>query len=166
MASTPLRRAWLGLGGNLGDVEAAFRRALVALADAGVEIVRESSVWRTAPWGHVEQPVFLNMVVEIRTAFEPLELLDRCQALEIAEGRVRQQMWGPRPLDIDILMVEGLTMKTPRLTLPHPRKRERAFVMLPLAEIAPDLLVGNVPVRERARLLDDGRAVRLRALRP
>jgi 2-amino-4-hydroxy-6-hydroxymethyldihydropteridine diphosphokinase len=165
-ARKEFRAAWLSLGGNEGDVEAAFRRALNALAaDGNTTLLTQSSLWRTAPWGKTDQAPFLNMVVNIETRLEPLELLERCMTLEVIEGRIRRDHWGPRPLDIDMLMFEGVTMNTPRLTLPHPRKRERAFVMLPLAEMHPDMLIGGIRASERARLLDDGTAVRLRPLR-
>jgi 2-amino-4-hydroxy-6-hydroxymethyldihydropteridine diphosphokinase len=148
-------QAALGLGGNVGDVRAAFTRALAALADApGVEILRKSSLYRTAPWGPVAQPPFLNMAVLVRTTLSPHHLLDLCLSIERQEGRVRAERFGPRTLDVDILAFGGLVLSDERLTLPHPRLLERAFALVPLAEIAPELMIGGVGVGTAAESLD------------
>ena len=147
--------AVLGLGGNIGDVRAAFARALAALAAApGVELLRKSSLYRTAPWGPVAQPAFLNMAVLVRTSLSPHQLLDLCLSIERQEGRVRAERFGPRTLDVDILSFGKLVLSDERVTLPHPRLHERAFALVPLAEIAPDLVIGGVGVEAALKDLD------------
>ena len=140
MPGRPDERVFLGLGGNLGDPEAAMRAALAELERlGGTRIVAVSSLWRTPPWGKADQPDFLNAVCEIRTALDPRQLLAACLSLEAAQRRVRGERWGPRTLDIDILRFGDRRIDEPGLSVPHPRMAERAFVMAPLAEIAPDL---------------------------
>jgi 2-amino-4-hydroxy-6-hydroxymethyldihydropteridine diphosphokinase len=150
--------AALGLGGNLGDVRDAFERALGRLlASPEIILLARSSIYRTAPWGPVAQPAFLNMAVLVRTSLSPHALLDRCLAIEIEEGRIRAERYGPRNLDIDILIYDELTLSDERLTLPHPRLTERVFALVPLAEIAPDLIIGSESVKMAAsRLREEG----------
>jgi 2-amino-4-hydroxy-6-hydroxymethyldihydropteridine diphosphokinase len=134
--------ATLGLGGNLGDPVAAFAAALVRLrAHAAIELKAVSSVWRTAPWGKLDQPEFRNMAVLIETALSADDLLTLCLAIERESGRERRERWGPRTLDIDILTYGDETIERPGLQIPHPRIAERAFVLAPLAEIAPQILI-------------------------
>ena len=129
----------LGLGGNIGDVEAHLRNALKFLVKSGnVELVQTSSVYETPPWGIEDQPVFMNMCVEIRSHLKPVDLLELCQDAELSLNRERTIKWGPRTIDIDILLMGSKTVASPRLTIPHPRISERAFVLVPLAEIVPD----------------------------
>ncbi len=136
--------AALGFGGNLGDPVAAFAGALRALdAHPEVAVFKLSSVWRTAPWGKLDQPEFLNMAALIETSLSPRALLAFCLDLERQAGRERGERWGPRTLDIDILSYGGETIDEPGLQLPHPRIAERAFVLAPLAEIAPEMMVGG-----------------------
>jgi 2-amino-4-hydroxy-6-hydroxymethyldihydropteridine diphosphokinase len=104
----------------------------------GTQLVATSSIHETAPWGVTEQPSFLNMAAEIETALGPLELLNAVKALELCLGRAPGPHWGPRVIDIDLVLWQDTVMETDALTLPHPRFRERAFVLLPLREIAPD----------------------------
>ena len=152
MSEPPL--AALGLGGNVGDVGATFERAIAALsAGLGIGLVARSSIYRTAPWGPVPQPPFLNMAVLVRASLSPHTLLDLCLAIEVEEKRVRAERYGPRTLDIDILAYDDLAFSDERLTLPHPRLMERAFALVPLAEIAPDLLIGGESVGEAASRL-------------
>jgi 2-amino-4-hydroxy-6-hydroxymethyldihydropteridine diphosphokinase len=147
--------AALGLGGNLGDVRGAIERALAALAaHPHVALDARSSFYRTPPWGPVAQPPFLNIAALIRTDLPPHALLDLCLAIEASEGRVRAERYGPRTLDIDILAFGDLVLGDDRLTLPHPRLGERAFALVPLAEIAPDLMIGGSTVREAAARID------------
>jgi 2-amino-4-hydroxy-6-hydroxymethyldihydropteridine diphosphokinase len=129
--------AYLALGSNLGDRLETLRRA-VALLDAtdGIEVVRSSRVFETEPVGP-PQPAYLNAVLEIRTGLEPRPLLDACQAVEAALGRVRGERWGPRTLDVDVLTYDARTVDEPDLTIPHPRMHERAFVLVPLLELDP-----------------------------
>ena len=148
-------QAALGLGGNMGDVPSALRRAIASLAaHPGIELVAASSLYRTPPWGPVAQPPFVNMAAIVRTRLSAHELLDLCLAVEMQEGRIRAERFGPRTLDIDILAFGDLTLADERLTLPHPRLLERAFVLVPLAEIAPDLVVGGMRIEETAALID------------
>ncbi|MFN7520002.1 MAG: 2-amino-4-hydroxy-6-hydroxymethyldihydropteridine diphosphokinase [Lysobacteraceae bacterium] len=145
-AERTARRAWVGLGGNLGDVDAAFASAIAGLRAApGIEVIAVSRRYRTAAWGVTDQPPFLNAVVALDTTLEPVELLDALLALERAAGRdrSRETRWGPRPLDLDLLAVDGMVFHTPRLVLPHPRAHERAFVIVPWADLAPDLELGR-----------------------
>jgi len=135
-------RAYLGLGSNLGDRVGYLRAALRALADmTGVELVRWSRVVESEPWGITDQPRFLNMAAEIATEIEPHDLAGHLRELETCVGRRRRQKWGPREIDIDILIYDDLCIETDALTIPHPRMMERAFVLVPLAEIAPNLIL-------------------------
>ena len=131
-------RAFLSLGANLGDRKATIEAALQALERGGGKVVRRSSWYETAPVGKTDQPWFLNLVVEVETPLSADDLLARCQRVERNLGRVRTERWGPRTIDIDILLYDGLAMTSPHLTIPHPRMTERRFVLLPLLEIAPD----------------------------
>jgi 2-amino-4-hydroxy-6-hydroxymethyldihydropteridine diphosphokinase len=140
MAAPATRRAFIGLGSNLGD-----RRALLADAVAGLrrggDVVAVSPLYETAPvGGPAGQDDYLNVVVELRTADTPRALLERSQALEAAAHRERVERWGPRTLDADVLWVEGEEVDEADLTVPHPRLWERRFVTAPLADLAPDLV--------------------------
>jgi 2-amino-4-hydroxy-6-hydroxymethyldihydropteridine diphosphokinase len=138
--TTALRRAFIGLGSNLGDREAALRQGLAQLR-AGGDVVAVSPLYETEPVGGPEdQGAFLNLVVELATADTPQELLRRCQALEEAAHRVRTIRFGPRTLDADVLLVGDLVVDEPDLTVPHPRMWERRFVLQPLADLAPELV--------------------------
>jgi 2-amino-4-hydroxy-6-hydroxymethyldihydropteridine diphosphokinase len=133
-----VRQAFIGVGANLGDRWTTIRRALTALArDPGIVTVEESAVYETAPVGVTDQPLFLNLVLGIETALAPGRLLATLHALEKAAGRQREQevRWGPRTLDLDLLLYEGETRTGPELVLPHPRMWERAFVLVPLREL-------------------------------
>jgi 2-amino-4-hydroxy-6-hydroxymethyldihydropteridine diphosphokinase len=143
--------AALSLGGNVGDVATAFREALNAFErHRDVKIVARSQVWRTPPWGKTDQPDFLNMAVLLNTSLAPLQLLALCQQIEATGGREREERWGPRTLDIDIIAIDDLVLDDETLTLPHPRARERAFVLIPLAEIAGDTMLGSECVSDLA----------------
>lgn len=136
--------AALGFGGNLGDPVAAFATALRALdAHPEIAVLKLSSVWRTAPWGKLDQPEFLNMAALVETSLSARALLALVLDLERQAGRERRERWGPRTLDIDILSYGGETIDEPGLQLPHPRIAERAFVLAPLTEIAPEMAVGG-----------------------
>jgi 2-amino-4-hydroxy-6-hydroxymethyldihydropteridine diphosphokinase len=127
-------RAYVGVGANLGDRVASVERAIAALDDFG-KVVRRSSLYRTAPWGKFDQPWFLNAVVVLETQLPPRRLLDSLQALEKQLGRTPAERWGPRAIDLDLLLYDDLRIDEPGLRVPHPRMRERAFVLVPLAEI-------------------------------
>ncbi|MBX3179023.1 MAG: 2-amino-4-hydroxy-6-hydroxymethyldihydropteridine diphosphokinase [Candidatus Hydrogenedentes bacterium] len=129
----------LSLGSNLGDRASALRRALRALAaEPEVELLAWSHCYETEPIGIADQPPFLNLAVEIETALAPLELLNAVKAIEAAIGRRKTGRWGPREIDIDIILWGDTQFQSERLTLPHREFRERAFVLVPMAEIAPD----------------------------
>jgi len=139
-APPAVRRAFLGLGSNLGDRRAALRQAVAALREGG-DITAVSPLYETEPVGGPEdQGAFLNIVVELATADSPRQLLIRCQALEEAAHRVRTVRFGPRTLDADVLLVGDLVVDEPDLVVPHPRLWERRFVLAPLADLAPDLV--------------------------
>ncbi|MFN0102571.1 MAG: 2-amino-4-hydroxy-6-hydroxymethyldihydropteridine diphosphokinase [Bryobacteraceae bacterium] len=128
---------YLALGSNLGDRRALLDEAIVRLAAQGVETVRRSSIIETAPAYVLDQPYFLNMVVEACTEHFAFELLKRTQGVERAMGRRKIVDKGPRNIDIDILYFNALIVKTPHLTIPHPLIHERSFVLIPLAELNP-----------------------------
>lgn len=148
--------AALGLGGNLGDPVVAFATALRRLeTHHAVSLVRPSSVYRTAPWGKLDQPEFLNMAVLVETGLSARALLELCLSLEREGGRERRERWGPRTLDIDILTYGGQTIDEPGLQVPHPRIAERAFVLAPLAEIAPGMMIGGRSVADLVEAVID-----------
>ncbi|WP_248309720.1 2-amino-4-hydroxy-6-hydroxymethyldihydropteridine diphosphokinase [Bosea sp. Tri-44] len=166
--------ATLGLGGNLGDPVAAFAAALARLRDhAAIELKAVSSVWRTAPWGKLDQPEFRNMAVLIETSLSADDLLALCLSIERESGRERRERWGPRTLDIDILTYGEEAIERPGLQVPHPRIAERAFVLAPLAEIAPTITIGARSVTDLLMAiasqdvsLDEDGTHRLRAASP
>ena len=150
-----MTQAHLGLGSNIGD-KAAMLAAAVERLDAwpGIRLVARSSDYRTPPWGDTDQDWFLNAAVAVDTNLAPHALLEACLSIETALGRVRERRWGPRVIDIDVLSYEGATVSDERLVLPHRFVRERAFVLVPLAEIAPDLVIGGETVRDALAKLD------------
>ena len=139
--SIPGERIFIGIGTNLGDdLERNLRNALAAIGTLpGTEVVRVSSFLTTEPWGATDQPRFLNAVTEIRTQLEPLPLLHALKQLESELGRVPTYRWGPRAIDFDIILYGERVVDIPGLRIPHPRYREREFVMAPLREIAPEI---------------------------
>lgn len=148
-------KAWLGIGSNIGDMAAMLDRAVSALAAVpGIRVVARSSDYRTPPWGKTDQPWFLNGAVAIETDLDPHALLDACQGIERDLGRIREERWGPRIIDIDVLAYEGAAVEDERLVLPHRYVRERAFVLVPLNEIAPDLTIGGERVSDALAKLD------------
>lgn len=148
-------RAHLGLGGNVGDPRGAMAAALRAIdALTNCEVVAVSRLFATPPWGKTDQPDFLNACAAIETELSPRQLLDLCLKTERDFKRVRAERWGPRTLDIDVLDFGGETYRDEALTLPHPRIAERAFVLVPLADIAPDLMVDERRVAELVDTLD------------
>ncbi|HJW27368.1 MAG TPA: 2-amino-4-hydroxy-6-hydroxymethyldihydropteridine diphosphokinase [Rhodocyclaceae bacterium] len=137
-----MKAAYIALGANLGDPVATVRAAFAALSDLdGVRLVAASSLYRTAPVGLTDQPDFINAVARVDTCLAPEALLRALLGLEAEFGRVRQEKNGPRTLDLDLLLYENLVLDTPDLVLPHPRLHLRAFVLAPLAEVAPDLAI-------------------------
>ena len=141
--------AALGLGGNIGDPVHAMAEALRALdRHADCRVVAVSPVYRTPPWGKTDQADFFNAAALVETWLVPEALLDLCLSIERDMKRVRSERWGPRTIDIDVLTYAGQTHETERLTLPHPRMTERAFVLMPLADIAGDLAVHGRSIAE------------------
>jgi 2-amino-4-hydroxy-6-hydroxymethyldihydropteridine diphosphokinase len=142
--------ALIAFGGNVGDVRHTFDRGLAEFCDGvDVRLTARSSDYATPPWGVRDQPPFINMCAAVETTLMPHDLLARAQAVEQMFGRNRasEQHWGPRTLDIDILAYDDLVLRTPDLILPHPRLFERAFVLVPLAEIAPERMIQGWRVR-------------------
>jgi 2-amino-4-hydroxy-6-hydroxymethyldihydropteridine diphosphokinase len=153
--------AVLALGGNLGDVSATMSEALKRLGTAGVRVLARSADYRTPPWGKTDQPPFLNLCAAVATDMSPHGLLLACLAVEAALGRIRKEKWGPRVIDIDVILYRDalgrdVKMATEALTLPHPLTLERAFVVVPLAEIAPDLVVSGRRIGDVAAELEPG----------
>jgi 2-amino-4-hydroxy-6-hydroxymethyldihydropteridine diphosphokinase len=130
-------RAVVGIGANLGDRLATMREAARRI-DGAAPVRARSRVYETAPVGGPAQPPFLNAAVLVTFAGDPIALLDGLLAIEASLGRVRRERWGPRVIDLDVLWIEGLTVDLPRLAVPHPRLRERAFAVRPLLDVAPD----------------------------
>jgi 2-amino-4-hydroxy-6-hydroxymethyldihydropteridine diphosphokinase len=148
--------AYLGLGGNLGDrrqhLAGAVRRLHTGLA---LQVVKVSSVYESSPVGMTAQPDFLNLVVQVATTHAPKELLAECQRIETDLGRVRRERWGPRTIDIDLLLYGDVRIDGEQLTVPHPRMCERSFVLAPLAEIAPGLKLDGKTISELAAMLGE-----------
>ena len=157
--------AFLSLGSNLGDRAGMLSAGLGLLAPSAgrdLRIIRKSRVYESPPWGKTDQPPFLNQVVEIATTLSPEMLLARCREVEDALGRVRRERWGPRTIDVDILLYGDRAIETPDLVVPHAELRRRAFVLVPLAEVAPGLrlptretvedLLATVPGRDAVRI--------------
>jgi 2-amino-4-hydroxy-6-hydroxymethyldihydropteridine diphosphokinase len=143
--------AFIALGGNIGDVRSTFERAIAMLCDGeAVRLKARSSDYLTPPWGLIDQPQYINAVIAVTTSLSPHDLLARGKESERALGRnrAREQRWGPRAIDIDLLAYDDVAVNDGELTLPHPYLFERGFVLVPLAEIAPDRKIGGVVVSE------------------
>lgn len=133
-----MKQAYVALGANLGERESSLREALRRIAAVrGVELLRTSGIYETDPVGYEDQPAFLNMAAALATDLAPAELLRTLLSIEKEMGRVRDVRWGPRTIDLDLLIYEDVTMETQELTLPHPRMGERAFVLVPLRDVWP-----------------------------
>ena len=153
---------FLSLGGNLGEPAVSMGAALRSLdADPRSRVVRVSSLYRTPPWGKTDQPDFLNAAAELSTALAPRDLLALCLEVERSLKRVREERWGPRLIDIDILVFGERAIHEVGLDVPHPRMLERGFVLAPLAEIAPGLVVAGSSVSERLQAMDTSGIERL-----
>lgn len=155
--------AYVALGSNLDDPRLQVLDAMDALGQLpGTVVLRRSALYRTLPWGVLEQPPFVNAAVQLQTDLSPHQLLQALLSIEQAAGRVRGQRNGPRTLDLDLLHVEGVQLDDDQLTLPHPRMAERAFVLLPLHDVAPDLhLPGSASVARLLAQLDHAGCERL-----
>lgn len=152
----------LAFGSNLGDKVANITESVRRLGASGaVQDLTLSSLYRTAPWGNVEQDWFVNACAVGRTQCPPLDLLATCKRIEREMGRAETVRWGPRLIDIDVLYIEGISLETPRLTLPHVEMMNRAFVLMPLAELRPGLVIRGVGIAAALSRLDTGDMVRL-----
>jgi 2-amino-4-hydroxy-6-hydroxymethyldihydropteridine diphosphokinase len=145
-----MANALLALGGNVGDVRATFKKAIATICGmAQAALLARSSDYATPPWGNERQPRFINACIEIETSLDPHALLFTLQKIEQKFGRDRskEERWGPRTLDLDLIAYDDVSLQRPELTLPHPRLFERAFVLVPLVEIAPDRLIAGRSIR-------------------
>ncbi|HEY2754167.1 MAG TPA: 2-amino-4-hydroxy-6-hydroxymethyldihydropteridine diphosphokinase [Pseudolabrys sp.] len=152
-----MTEAWLALGGNIGDSRAILKRAIALLCDGTeVKLIARSSDYRTPPWGFRYQPPFINLCIAVETALAPRDLLARAQDVERQLGRDRahEKKNGPRTADIDIIAYDDLVQDEPNLTLPHPRFFERAFVLVPLAEIAAGRRINGVLIADAFAKID------------
>ena len=147
--------AILALGTNVGDRVANIGEAIRRLtADGSIQSVAESRLYRSAPWGVTDQDWFINACLAIRTELSPDELLKRCQVVENGMGRVRLRHWGPRIIDVDILTYRDQKISEPDLVVPHPLIAERAFVLVPLKDVAPDLTIDGKSIDDMLKKLD------------
>ncbi|MGH2955867.1 MAG: 2-amino-4-hydroxy-6-hydroxymethyldihydropteridine diphosphokinase [Solirubrobacterales bacterium] len=165
----PARVGYLGLGSNLGDRERHLRAALDALRDHGVQVEAVSSLYETEPVGEIlDQPDFLNAAARVRTELGPEQLLDVCKAIEVEHGRAfGGPRHGPRPVDIDLLLLGEIEMSTERLTLPHPQVTSRRFVLVPLLELDSELtLPDGTSLRRALDELGEGQDVERVGLPP
>ena len=141
-----MARAFIALGGNVGDVRATFQKAIAETCEmVGGRLLARSSDYLTPPWGDERQPNFVNACIEIETSLDPHPLLSALQRIEERFGRDRahERRWGPRTLDLDLIAYDDVSLQEPELTLPHSRLFERAFVLMPLAEIAAERVIGG-----------------------
>ena len=134
-----MNTAYLLIGGNLGDRAAYLQLAVKHIEALCGKITSSSSIYETAAWGNTNQPAFYNQAIQLMTPMAPEDLLEQLLAIELEMGRVRSQKYGPRTIDLDILMIDDKVLDTPNLTIPHPQMQHRRFALLPLAEIAPSL---------------------------
>ena len=164
MTQALLAQAYLALGGNVGDSRAILDRAIALLCDGKeIKLTARSADYRTPPWGFKYQPPFINLCIAVETTLAPRDLLARAQDIELRLGRDRahEKRSGPRTVDIDIVAYGEVTLDTPNLTLPHPRLFERAFVLVPLNEIAADRVIAGRKVSEAVAGLDTSGIERL-----
>ena len=130
---------YVGIGSNLGDREKNCLQSVDVLERNGIVVRQRSSLYETMPWGVRDQPLFLNMVIEVETELKPQELLELLKNVEIEVGREKSARWGPRAIDLDILLYDDISLDKDTLTIPHPFLHKRDFVLIPLCEIAPDV---------------------------
>lgn len=144
-----IMKVFIGLGTNLGDRGFYLSEAVSFLNRPAIKVEAMSKVYESEPWGVADQPLFWNQVLQVETTLEPLELLHICQEIELQLGRERKVHWGPRTIDIDLLIYDNRVSDSEELKLPHPYLEERAFVIVPLREIAPDLILpSGKPISE------------------
>ncbi len=147
--------AIIALGSNIGDKAGNIRAAIAALTEAGdIRLAARSRLYRTPPWGKTDQDWFVNACITVETGLDVRTLLARCQQVERRLGRVPTEKWGPRVIDLDILAFRDVRLDEPDLVLPHPHIAKRAFVLAPLADVAPDFTIGGKTVREMLAAVD------------
>lgn len=162
--AAPKVEALVGMGGNVGNARTTLARAVEMFCDGKeVALLARSADYLTPPWGVEDQPPFINLCIATATRLSPQALLARALGVERALGRdrARETRWGPRTVDIDLLAYDDVVLEEEQLTLPHPRLFERAFVLVPLAEIAPERVIAGQRVREALAKVDAGRIERL-----
>ena len=147
---------YLSLGANLGQREVIIIEAMRLLqASEKIQLTAVSSLYETPPWGKLDQPAFINAAAAVKTELAPLELLQICQSIEKQLGRQRHEHWGARTIDVDMLYIPGVTMDEEALKLPHPYMLQRSFVLVPLAEVAGDMVIAGKNVKEHMLALGD-----------
>lgn len=147
---------YLSLGANLGQREVSIIEAMRLLqASEKIQLTAVSSLYETPPWGKLDQPAFINAAAAVKTELAPLELLQICQSIEKQLGRQRHEHWGARTIDVDMLYIPGVTMDEEALKLPHPYMLQRSFVLVPLAEVAGDMVIAEKNVKEHMLALGD-----------
>ncbi len=157
-------KAYIALGSNMGDRFEYLKKAILLLENQeNIAVVNTSSVYETDPVGYTDQDLFLNMAIQVETSLGPIDLLDTCLEIELNLGRKREIKWGPRTLDLDILLFNHENIETEKLTIPHPRMSERAFVILPLLEMDPNLTLPNMkePLKNCLQSITDREGVRI-----
>lgn len=149
--------SFVALGGNVGHVRSTFDRAIAMFCDGvAVRLTARSADYRTPPWGVTDQPPFVNAVIAVETSLRPHQLLARAKECErnLGRNRASERRWGPRPIDLDLLTYDDIVLIDRDLNLPHPHLLERAFVLVPLSEIAPDRMVAGIKVSEALARVD------------
>ncbi len=152
-----MAEAFIALGGNVGDVRSTFDQAIAMFCDGeAVRLTKRSSDYRTPPWGVTDQPPFINGVIAVTTTLAPHDLLTRAAECErkLGRNRAHERRWGPRKIDLDLLTYDDLVLIDRDLILPHPHLFERAFVLVPLAEIAPDQIIAGIRVHDALERLN------------
>ena len=148
-------KAFLSLGSNMGDRLEYLSKAIDKIAEIqGCNILNKSRVYETEPWGYENQEAFLNLCISIETSLSPYELLESLQTIELELDRVRKIHWGPRTIDIDILLFDDIICEDDKLTIPHPRMRERTFVLIPLYDIEKNLIIDGIKLEDLINKID------------
>lgn len=150
-----MSKAYLSLGSNIGDKKKNLEEAYKILESCGLKISQKSSFYETEPVGYLDQDLFVNAVIEVITDKSPLALLDDCQKVEKQLKRQRLVRWGPRIIDVDILLYDDIKINNDRLIIPHKEMKKRGFVLIPLMEIAPDITIEGQPINSLIKKIED-----------